>query len=386
MLTTRKRRLDPPAGVPVVARGAHSGLWRSFVRSIKSLLLLLATASTVSSSRVEPGQAVQEKRRRDRPEQYLAGGARWLESRQGEVVHFICQGGPAYRISLDSASLRRAQVPPGDQPRFLGALRSAVAYWSSLMGCHRFQVELDLPYPNTRIHFVPIRAPGTLATATRAGDIILNVDRSWFPGSERHGNYGPNHQVSFYWVVAHELGHVWGLAHSRRSDSLMYPSQCHTCRWSSFEQAAGNVIRVSSEAPSWSRPHYANRFFAKTPRSVVDRLLSGDLPAETVAMDPAGRCEVRGCTSDPATPDAPGVEGCKEPELAGEAALTGWPLFRLPESMPYPTAPRLCPRSSGTGDVPRAPGHHSRGHRLAPRVWAVLPGCNPGRLWYCLSV
>lgn len=379
MLTTEKTQLGPPAET-AAKHGGRPRTRRRGAAFLKSLLCVTLFATLAS----EPSLALQQTRKSRKhsglAQQYVAGGTRWLDSRQDEVVHFICQGGAPYTISLDSASLREARIPPADHARFLGALRMAVNDWSALIGCNRFRVELDSPYPNTRINFTPIDAPGTLATATRAGDITLNVRRDWFPGSKRHGNYGPNHHlVSFYWVVAHELGHVWGLAHSTSTDALMYPSQCHTCRWSSFEQAAGNVIRASSRAPAWSRPHYANRFFAKTPRSVVVRLLKGDLPEDASLADTAGDCESQTCAPDPSARGTPELDGCGTPEIPGEAALMGWQLFRLPIMLPDHNAPRLerpvagspCHRRSQGQDRPTSPP-------LGEPV-AVLSPFDPGR-------
>jgi hypothetical protein len=347
--------------------------------SFKGLLCVALFAQLLPSARITPSVARTARKHHDTAQQYRAGGTRWLDSRADEVVHFICQGGAPYTISLDTASLREARIASAEHPRFLGALREAVADWSALMGCHRFRVELDSAYPNTRIYFTRIDAPGTLATATRAGDITLNVRRQWFPGSKRHGNYGPEHRsVSFYWVVAHELGHVWGLAHADSPESLMYPSQCHTCRWSSFEQAAGNVIRASSQTPGWSRLHYANRFFAKTPRTVVPRLLKGDLPdTPTLAETPDG-CEPQTCASETPPAAALPVDGCDTENLPDAAALTGWPLFRLPRALPDPQRPRLeqlkvdaTHRSSHGRNSPDPPFHGT--------LKAVLAPFDPGR-------
>jgi len=347
---------------------------------LKILVVVALFAQLAGDPNLAPTQTAKSHRHSDVAQQYLAGGTRWLDSRHDEVVHFICQGGAPYTISLDSRTLIHARIPRADHRRFVDALREAVRDWSALMGCNRLRVELDSPYPNTRIYFTPIESPGTLATATRAGDITLNVRRDWFPGSKRHGNYGPNHRmVSFYWVVAHELGHVWGLAHSSRPDALMYPSQCHTCRWSSFEQAAGNVIQASSRAPAWSRPHYANRFFAKTPRSVVDRLLTGDLPEEPALANAADECETQTCDSQPSTRNTPPVDGCGTPEVPSAAVRTDWQQFRLPLTRRNRRAPQLERPVAG---APRR--HQPRGQDLPilpPPVKpaAVVSPFDPGR-------
>lgn len=365
-MLTRTTQLGPPAETAAKPSGGRR-LRRRSAATFKSLLCLALFAHLLPSSSQSPATPRKAHQITNQSYQYQAGGTRWLDSRHDEVVHFICQGGAPYTISLDSASLRDARVPTADHQRFLDALREAVRDWSALMGCHRFRVELDSPYPNTRIYFTPIDAPGTLATATRAGDITLNQRRDWFSGSKRHGNYGPhNRLVSFYWVVAHELGHVWGLAHASSPDSLMYPSQCRTCRWSSFEQAAGNVIRASSQAPAWSRPHYANSFFAKTPRAVVGRLLKGDLPTEPALADSANDCESQTCTN-PAALDRPPQDGCSPPEVTGAAALMGWQLFRLPEALNDGHTPRW--------ERPVAGGH--RRHRPQGRDVPQWPS-NPG--------
>ncbi len=385
MLTNHTSQLGPPTRVADTNR-APPRPRHLIAKSLKGLIWIALFAQLFPSSNASATRTAATKKHHDKPQQYLAGGTRWLDSRHDEVVHFICQGGPVYNISLDSRSLRAARIPTADHPRFLGALKAAVSDWAELMGCNRFRVELDMPYPNTRVHFVPIDAPGTLATATRAGDITLNVKRDWFPGSKRHGNYGPKHRlVSFYWVVAHELGHVWGLAHSDRPDALMYPSQCRTCRWSSFEQAAGNVIRASSQTPDWSRPHYANRFFAKTPRTVVGRLLKGDLPSEAALADAAGSCELQTCASDPTTPDAPVQDGCGAPEVTGEAALMGWQLFRQPFALADRRTPQMQHQRTRAPRLPHHRGKHYPLHLLfGPRA-AVLAPYDPGRQWWLLN-
>ncbi|MFH2009515.1 MAG: matrixin family metalloprotease [bacterium] len=300
------------------------------VALLQGLLCVAITAQLVTTSQPSPKRHAVSKQRADDPRQYVAGGTRWLDSRHQEVVHFICQGGTPYIISLDSASLRRAGAPKSTHPRFLEALREAVQDWAELISCDRFRVELDSPYPNTRIAWTGIDAPGTLATATRAGDISLNVHRAWFPGSKKHGNYSSKRRlVSFYWVVAHELGHVWGLAHSDRPDALMYPTQCSTCRWSSFEQAAGNVIRAASRSPRWSRPHYANRSFAKTPINVIGQLLSGDLPDDIELTPLADSCESATCESDIRRPGQdPEDSTCGAGTDSQAVALQGWQIFR----------------------------------------------------------
>lgn len=361
MLTLQTSQLGPPAETPAKP-GGQSRSRRLGAASLKSLLCLALFVQLAGGPNLTPQQTRKSRKPSDETQQYLAGGTRWLDSRHDEVVHFICQGGDPYTISLDSASLSGARIPRADHRRYLSALREAVADWSALMGCNRLRAELDIPYPNTRIYFVPINSPGTLATATRAGDITLNVRRDWFPGTKRHGNYGPNHRlVSFYWVVAHELGHVWGLAHSTRPDALMYPSQCRTCRWSSFEQAAGNVIRASSLAPAWSRPHYANRFFAKTPRSVVGRLLTGDLPEEPSLTEAADDCDRHTCTAEPPTPDEPQLDGCGTPQVASAAVRMNWRRFRLPRALRDRQSPRLerpvasVPRRHRGRDLPSFP-------------------------------
>jgi len=386
MLTRRTTQLGPPAET-AAKTGGRSRTRRPVTTLIKGLLCIAMFAQVAGAPSLAPLQARNSRNHGNLSQEYVAGGTRWLDSRHDEVVHFICQGGAPYIISLDTASLREARVTNADHQRFLAALREAVDDWSALMGCNRFRVELDSPYPNTRIHFTPIDTPGTLATATRAGDITLNVRRDWFPGSKRHGNYGPNHRlVSFYWVVAHELGHVWGLAHSTSPDALMYPSQCRTCRWSSFEQAAGNVIRASSRAPAWSRLHYANRFFAKTPRSVVGRLLKGDLPEEPSLADAADDCDPQTCASDPTTPGTLHPDGCATPEVPGEAALTGWQEFRLPDALTDLQSPRL------ERPVASAPCHRRpRGQDVPPsapqaKPVATVSPFDPGRQMWPVSL
>jgi Matrixin len=379
MLTPKMMQFGPP--VETAAKPLGRRRVRRFVAtSLKGLLCILLFAQLAETSSFEAPKTNTSPKRSSHAQQYVAGGTRWLDSRHDEVVHFICQGGAPYTISLDSASLREARVATADHPRFLGALRAAVSDWSALMGCNRFRVEMDSPYPNTRIYFTPIETPGTLATATRAGDVTLNVRRDWFPGSKRHGNYGPSHRmVSFYWVVAHELGHVWGLAHSTSPDALMYPSQCRTCRWSSFEQAAGNVIRASSSTPAWSRPHYANRFFAKTPRSVVGRLLKGDLPEETSRAGAPSTCESQTCAADPTSRDTPPSDGCGVNESPHEVALLGWLPFRLPGALEQGRSSRLerpvtgspVHRRSQDRDLPKPPG--------PGELVAVLVPFDPGR-------
>ncbi len=379
MLTQKMMQFGPPAEIAAKPRG-HPRIRRALAASLKVLLCLALFAQLAGVPSLDPSQAPTSPKRVDLSHQYVAGGTRWLDSRNNEVVHFICQGGTPYTVSLDSASLREARVATADHPRFLGALRAAVSDWSALMGCNRFRVEMDSPYPNTRIYFTPIETPGTLATATRAGDVTLNVRRDWFPGSKHHGNYGPNHRlVSFYWVVAHELGHVWGLAHSSSPDALMYPSQCRTCRWSSFEQAAGNVIRASSQTPAWSRPHYANRFFAKTPRSVVRRLLLGDLPEDPSVIATRNTCESQTCSSDPSQPLTPHNDGCGNPDIPHEVALLGWLPFRLPMVLTDGQAPRM-ERPVASTPPQRRPRDQER--PKPPGSWelvAVLLPFDPGR-------
>jgi hypothetical protein len=380
MLTPETTQLGPPVEPTANPKGRTRGC---LAISLKGLVCVALFAQIVPTTSSAPLDTRKSRHSSDVVQQYLAGGTRWLDSRHDEVVHFICQRGAPYIISLDTASLRSARVPPAEHPRYLGALREAVHDWSALMGCNRFRVELDSPYPNTRISFTRIDAPGTLATATRAGDITLNVRRDWFPGSKRHGNYGPHRRlVSFYWVVAHELGHVWGLAHSTSPDALMYPTQCSTCRWSSFEQAAGNVIRASSRAPAWSRPHYANRFFAKTPRSVVGRLLKGDLPEEPSLAAAADDSESQTCASDPLPPDTPPPAGCGAKEIPGEVALMGWLPFRLPIALLDRQAPRLERPVAGAPIHRRPRGQGLPTPPLQGELAAVLAPFDPGRrLW-----
>jgi len=380
MLTPKMMQYGPPAEAAAKPRG-HPRARRFVVASLKGLLCLALFAPLTGVRNLDPSQTRKSSQTQGLSQQYQAGGTRWLHSRLDEVVHFICQGGDPYIISLDSASLREARVATVDHPRFLESLRAAVSDWSDLMGCNRFRVEMDSPYPNTRIYFTPIETPGTLATATRAGDVTLNVRRDWFPGSKRHGNYGPNHRlVSFYWVVAHELGHVWGLAHSTSPDALMYPSQCRTCRWSSFEQAAGNVIRASSQTPAWSRPHYANRFFAKTPRSVVEQLLKGDLPEERAGIAAAQTCESQTCSAAPSTPMAGQTDGCGANENPHEEALLGWLPFRLPKELPDGLSHRMERAVASEPDHQRPPGQGLPKPPAPGDLAAVLPSFDPGRL------
>jgi Matrixin len=355
MLTCPTKTFAPSADTAATKRAAHRTR-HQFAQSLKGLITVALFAQLVPTSVAASASNRSATKPSHHAQRYWAGGARWLGSRHHEVVHFICLGGSPYTISLDSTSMRQARIPEAEHPRFLEALRAAVTDWSVLMGCNRFRVDLDIADPNTRVHFAPIEAANTLATANRAGDMTLNVWREWFPGSERRGNYGPNRrQVSFYWVVAHELGHVWGLAHSNRRDALMYPTQCRTCRWSSYEQAAANVIRAASEVPAFSRPHDASRFFAKTPQAVVGRLLKGDLPNETDSMDETGHCGPQICTPNASATTAPEPEACGVQEVTGVAAIVGWQRFRLPATLRDLRAPRL-ERAS-------AQAKHRRTHR-----------------------
>lgn len=308
--------------------------------------------------------------------QYEAGGALWLESRHHELVHFVCRPGEPYRIGLDVRSMTRAGISPAEHRRYLGALHAAVADWAELMGCHRFQVEMDLSFPDTRITFEPIPTIGTLAHATRAGDIKVNALRAWFPGGRQYGHYGRNRSVSFYWVVAHELGHVWGLAHSDDPRSLMYPTQCHTCRWSSFEQAAGNVIRAASSDGRWSRPHYANRYFAKTPLSAVESLLKGDIPdADEEVLAAARDCDREACQS---LPREENERFCGDDPLRCDAAAL--PAVAGSHSLPLAVTPREVPfrdRVDPVREVRKRPASPADPLRLPqrplPRLALLIP-------------
>lgn len=312
-----------------------------------------------------------------RSAQLEAGGSRWLESTNLEVVHFVCEPGTPYVVSLDRASLLGAGIAPDGLPAFAEALRQAVADWRAVLRCERIRADVDNPDADTRIFFAPIDTPGTLAVGTRAEHIVLNSGRAWFPGSSRRSKYAAGGRaVSFYWVVAHELGHVWGLAHSDNPESLMYPTQCDRCRWSSFEQAAGNLIHAAGLVPDWSRPYYANRFFVKTPLAVIPRLLTGELPDEPLWSAVAERCQGERCTStlepEPALPE--GLEPIPRSSLVGLQPLRGLRpvdlrhlgVSRLSQTpFPAPSVPGPEPAPPTRGAPPGAP-LVSLAPRLAP--------------------
>lgn len=241
-----------------------------------------------------------------RATRYVVGGTRWMPSSNHEIIHFICRPHHNYVIGLSSRGLGgRSGSDAETQRAYLHALEEAVRDWAERMECPTLRVEMDPPYPDVQVRFGTITGLHTLAVATRAGDITLRSDRGWFPGSERKSRYlGGGSRVSFYWVVAHELGHVFGIGHSDSPGSLMYPTQCPTCRWSSFEQAAANVIHATSLVPAWSRRLSRSRFFVRTPVSVVPSLLSGTLPDEALALlDPAApenTCRARKAKPDDA--------------------------------------------------------------------------------------
>jgi hypothetical protein len=332
--------------------------------SLLSVAALLLPEATPFPNRPSPERPADS----NTVEQYRAGGARWLDSNHQEVVHFFCHPGTPYRISLNSVGLLSAGIDPAEQTAYLEALREAARDWSDRMRCPWIRVELDGVDPNTRVVLAFIDRPGTLAVATRAGDITLNAGRDWFPGSKRQGNYDEHgRRVSFYWVIAHELGHVWGLAHSESPDSLMNASQCDTCRWSSFEQAAANVIHATSLMPSWSRPHYSSRFFARTPIEAIAPLLTGELPDEVrTAQRTRSHCEPEMCTSMHLPALAPNRHpDCETADPYPTSALFGWPaLAEVGRSLrelahrrvvPAPDPPpRRTPRRPGHSPLPRA--------------------------------
>ncbi len=336
---------------------------------LKALALLSITALLLAEAspfpdRPSPGHPADS----NTVKQYRAGGARWLDSNHQELVHFFCHPGTPYRISLNSVGLLSAGIDPAEQTAYLEALREAARDWSERMRCPWIRVDLDGVDPHTRVVLAFIDTPGTLAVATRAGDITLNAGRDWFPGSKKQGNYGEHgRRVSFYWVVAHELGHVWGLAHSDSPDSLMNASQCETCRWSSFEQAAANVIHATSLMPSWSRPHYSSRFFARTPVEVIEPLLTGELPDEVrLAQQLPSHCEPEMCVSMSLPALAPArPPGCETADPYPTSALFGWPaLNEVSRSLrelahqrvdPAPDPPpRRTPKRPGHPPLPRA--------------------------------
>lgn len=186
--------------------------------------------------------------------------------------------------------------------------------------------------------------------------------------------------MSFYWVVAHELGHVWGLAHSDSPRSLMYPTQCATCRWSSFEQAAGNLIHAAGLVPDWSRPHYANRFFVKTPRGVIPRLLTGELPDEPLWSSLAEHCAGESCTSTgaPALTEPPSEEDpVPRSSLIGLEALRQ---LRKADLLALGGPARLGqaerPLRSVPGKAPSLPGGRTRATLIA-----MAPAPPPGPRW-----
>ncbi|MDY0003053.1 MAG: matrixin family metalloprotease, partial [Polyangia bacterium] len=356
MLTKLTARSSPSPG-SAHARGGPGPPRRALRTSLGTLTLAFLAGSLLAPSSARILDENGPSKGHTLHLQYEAGGARWLESDNQELVHFVCEPGTPYVVSLDRQSLVEAGVAPETIPAFLEALREAVADWRAVLRCDRIRAELDSPWADTLVSFVPIDTPGTLAVGTRAEHIQLNASRSWFPGSKRRTKYGDHgRSVSFYWVVAHELGHVWGLAHSESPDSLMYPRQCEGCRWSSFEQAAGNLIHAAGLVPDWSRPYYANRFFVKTPLAVIPRLLTGELPDEPLWSAVAEQCQGELCTSTPG--QEPGLSGGLTPEpiprssLLGPASLLGSRSLDLGHLRASRMSATPCP----TRSVPLPPG------------------------------
>ncbi len=330
MLTTSPTHSGAPTGA-APQDGGSPRRRRPRAALLKAVACVALTALIQPVARPDASPAPAKSMHTDGVEQYEAGGTRWLDSRHQELVHFVCHPGMPYVISLNSVSLLSAGVLLEDQGAYLEALREAARDWSGRMRCPWIQVEMDHPDPDTRVLFAYIDRPGTLAVATRAGDITLNAGRAWFPGSKRQGNYtSQRHQVSFYWVAAHELGHVWGIAHSDNPLSLMHPTQCATCRWSSFEQAAANVMYAASVEGDWSRPYYTSRFFVRTPVAAIEPLLTGDLP-DDVLIEESASCELGMCVSQERGPDArPLPPECEPPEVLPTSSLVGLPeLVRL---------------------------------------------------------
>lgn len=379
-MTDRTTGSGSPPGFSPQRAGRPPPLGRLSAWARRATLLLVA-ACLLPSSPLLLRNHESPTRGEEEAVQLRAGGARWLESHNHEVVHFVCEPGAPYTVSLVGASLSMAGIPRDEHGAYLEALREAVNDWREILRCPRIRAEMDSPYAETQVAFTPISTSSTLAMGTRAQHIVLNATRAWFPGNKRQGTFsGGERAVSFYWVVAHELGHVWGLAHSDSPDSLMYPSQCETCRWSSFEQAAGNLIHAASLVPDWSRPHWTNRFFVKTPIAVVERLLTGELPDEPLWSSPEDHCVEEGgagsydghlgptaCGSYDVTPrsslkGAGAVRHLRPTDLRHRRAQVADAPLTPPMDAPEP-APSLPDSAELPGDLPPA---------LPPR-WAT-PG------------
>jgi hypothetical protein len=259
-----------------------------------------------------------------------------MESTQNELVHFVCRPGAAYVISLDTRSLAQAGIPKTDRWQYVQALSQATRDWSEVLGCRNLTVELDHPNPGTTVRFAALANDRTLAVATRAGDVVVNARRRWFAGSRDLAPGNRQQAVSFYWVTAHELGHVWGLSHTDRPGALMQGTLAAGTDWSGFERAAGNLIRLASAHPWWSRPHETSRSFVRTPLSIVDSLLREDLhEVETLAAE--GECR-----SGPDPYRASEEEGCDGDEQPATAAMTVFDPLVVPEAAE--AAPREEPR------------------------------------------
>jgi hypothetical protein len=97
--------------------------------------------------------------------------------------------------------------------------RAAIAWSTATNG--RAHVDFDAPWPPHDDHYVRrVDLPGNLAGRAywHYGPLQLSVEQD-------HIDIDPSATAPHHlpWVIAHELGHHWGMGHSRHSDDLMHP-------------------------------------------------------------------------------------------------------------------------------------------------------------------